>query len=223
MVGLRPLLLLLGALACLPAPTSALPAARNVPGAFDYYVLVLTWGPSYCQGEGRGRGDGQCAARTRHAFLLHGLWPQFERGWPESCPTPKRPWVPDKVIEEMRDIMPSKSLMIHEYRVHGTCSGLDPAQYFGVARELYERVTIPQSFAAGETGNLDSPDAIQRAFLDANPWLTPEMIAVTCRRDSLLDIRLCFGRDFFPRACGGNEDQKRLCPVAKIAVPPVAP
>ena len=49
------------------------------------------------------------------------------------------------------------------------------------------------------------------------------MIAVTCRRQNLLDIRVCFGRDLFPRACGSNEDQKRLCPVSKITVPPVKP
>jgi len=27
---------------------------------------------------------------------------------------------------------------------HGICSGPDPAQYFGVARELYERVKVPE-------------------------------------------------------------------------------
>ena len=30
-------------------------------------------------------------------------------------------------------------------------------------------------------------------------------------------------RDLFPRACGANEDQKRLCPLNKIGVPPVKP
>ena len=50
------------------------------------------------------------------------------------------------MIEGMRDIMPSKNLMIHEYRAHGTCSGLDPAQYFAVARRLYERVSVRPGF-----------------------------------------------------------------------------
>ena len=129
--------------------------------------------------------------------------------------------MPDKVIEEMRGIMPSKSLVIHEYRTHGTCSGLEPAQYFGVARELYERVAVPPKLM--EPAGKASPQEIERAFVDANPWLTPEMIAVTCRSQNLLDIRVCFGRDLFPRACGSNEDQKRLCPVSKITVPPVKP
>ena len=66
---------------------------RNTPGAFDYYVLVLSWSPSYCRSEGRERNDGQCSIKP-HAFMLHGLWPQYEKGWPEDCPNGKRPWVP---------------------------------------------------------------------------------------------------------------------------------
>jgi len=155
--------------------------------------------------------------------LFRSLWPQFDQGWPENCPIGKRPWVPDSVIREMRDIMPSRNLVIHEYRVHGTCSGLAPAQYFGVARKLYERIKVPARFLSPGNERLDSPYEIEHEFLDANPWLRPEMIAVTCRRANLLDIRVCFGRDFFPRACGINEDEKRLCPVVRITVPPVAP
>ena len=223
MSDLRRALSFLFVLACLFRQRAAWSAERNKPGAFDYYVLVLSWMPSYCRTEGRDRKDGQCEASKPHAFRLHGLWPQYDKGWPESCFIGKRPWVPAKLIEEMRDIMPSKTLIIHEYRVHGTCSGLEPAQYFGVARQLYERVSVPLRFLANDADRLASPDEIEREFLAANPWLEPDMISVTCRRANLLDIRVCFGRDLFPRACGVNEDQKRLCPAANIAVPPVKP
>jgi len=223
MSALRRALPLLIAVAGLLTEGGAWSAERNEPGEFDYYVLVLSWMPSYCRGEGRDRKDGQCEASKPRAFLLHGLWPQYEKGWPEDCPLGRRPWVPGRVIEEMRDIMPSKNLIIHEYRVHGTCSGLDPAQYFGVARELYERVSVPVSFLAPDADRLVSPDEIEREFLGANLWLKPEMISVTCRGANLLDIRVCFGRDLFPRSCGVNEDQRQLCPAGKIAVPPVTP
>jgi ribonuclease T2 len=212
--------LALSALAFLLALPQAWASQPNQPGSFDYYVLVLSWMPTHCRGEGRG--SRECDASS-HAFLLHGLWPQYEKGWPENCPIGKRPWVPSKLIDEIRDIMPSKNLIIHEYRVHGTCSGLEPAQYFGVARELYERVRVPAALLDRPASEALSPEAIEQSFLKANPWLTPEMIAVTCRRKNLLDIRVCFGRDLFPRACGVNEDQKRLCPLSKIAVPPVKP
>ena len=223
MSGLRRALPFLIVLACLFTQRAAWSAERNKPGAFDYYVLVLSWMPSYCRTEGRDRKDGQCQASKPRAFRLHGLWPQYDKGWPESCFIGKRPWVPAKLIEEMRDIMPSKSLIIHEYRVHGTCSGLEPAQYFGVARQLYERVSVPLRFLAPDADRLASPDEIEREFLAANSWLEPDMISVTCRRASLLDIRVCFGRDLFPRSCGVNEDQKRLCPAGQMTVPPVTP
>jgi ribonuclease T2 len=223
MPDLRRTLLILSAIAFLLAPLRAWANQPNQPGRFDYYVLVLTWMPTYCRSEGRGRRDAQCDSRKSHAFLLHGLWPQYDKGWPENCPIGKRPWVPAKVIDEMRDIMPSKGLIIHEYRVHGTCSGLDPVEYFGVARELFERLSVPPRLLGPEADHLDTPDEIKSAFLAANAWLKPEMIAVTCRRRNLLDIRVCFGRDLFPRACGVNEVQKRLCPSDKIAIPPVTP
>jgi ribonuclease T2 len=196
---------------------------RNKPGEFDYYALVLGWAPSYCRSEGRLRKDAECDAAKPRAFVLHGLWPQYDKGWPEDCPTPKRLWVPSQVIEEMRDIMPSKGLVIHEYRTHGTCSGLEPAQYFNVARELYERVSVPASLLASDSERILSADEIESEFASANPWLKPEMMSVSCRGEDLLDVRVCFGRDLFPRRCGTNESEKRLCPSSKIAVPPVAP
>jgi len=219
MSGLKGPLPLVAVLACLLAQGGAWSGPGNQPGAFDYYVLVLGWTPSYCRGEGRDRRDPLCDTSKSQVFLLHGLWPQYEKGWPVDCHTAKHPWVPEQVIEEMRDIMPSKNLVIHEYRTHGTCSGLNPARYFGAARALYERVTVPPGFLAADADRLTSPEEIERAFLGANPWLKPDMISVSCRGANLLDIRVCFGRDLVPRSCGINEDQKRLCSAPRISVP----
>jgi ribonuclease I len=90
-----------------------------------------------------------------------------------------------------------------------------------VARELYERIKIPPRFAAPEAQHTLSPDEIERAFLDANAWLAPEMMSVTCRSENLLDVRVCFSRDLLPRPCGANEEQRRLCRADKIGIPPV--
>ena len=135
------------ALVSLTGASGATGAERNTPGAFDYYALVLSWIPSYCRGEGKGRKDKQCDGTKPHAFLLHGLWPQHEIGWPLDCRTVKRPWVPESVIAEMGDIMPSKNLVIHEYRAHGTCSGLEPKEYFAAARALYEASAFRRPFS----------------------------------------------------------------------------
>jgi ribonuclease T2 len=207
------------ALAVLSATGSVSGAERNTPGAFDYYALVLSWNPSYCRDEGRDRKDRQCDLSKSYGFLLHGLWPQYEVGWPNDCPTGGRPFVPQSVITEMSDIMPSRNLVIHEYRSHGTCSGLAPRQYFAVARELYQRISVPARFAAAEANTIASPEDIEAAFVGANPWLKPKMISVTCRNARLFDVRICFDRNLVPRACTVNEDQGRLCPLPKITVP----
>jgi ribonuclease T2 len=188
-------------------------------GQFDYYVLVLGWSPTYCAAEGRARHDQACRAPRDRAFTLHGLWPQYERGWPQDCDIGKRPWVPQRVIEAMRDIMPSKNLVIHEYREHGTCSGLPPSEYFGVARDLYQRISVPPRFAETEGRLILSPEEIETDFLEANPWLDASMISVTCRDQALLDVRVCFGRDLRPRSCGPNEAH-RDCRLSRMTVPP---
>jgi hypothetical protein len=81
-------------------------------------------------------------------------------------------------------------------------------------------VKVPESLSASDSTKSLSVDEIETAFESSNPWLKPEMIAVSCRGENLLDVRICFGRDLFPRACGANEDEPRLCRINKIAVPP---
>ena len=195
-------------------------ASRDAqPGAFDYYVLVLSWSPTYCLAKGNRRRDPQCDTKRSQDFVLHGLWPQYANGWPEDCYAGKRPWVPSEVIDGMRDIMPSKSLIIHEYTAHGTCSGLSPKKYFANARTLYDRVSVPASYDDPETQRFLSPETIETEFLAANSWLQPDMIAVTCQQGNLRDVRLCFDRDLRPRACSANIDQGRQCRAGRITVP----
>ena len=62
---------------------------QNQPGQFDFYVLSLSWSPSFCEAAGE-RGtppQQQCGARP-YSFVVHGLWPQYERGFPEFCQQP---------------------------------------------------------------------------------------------------------------------------------------
>jgi ribonuclease T2 len=208
------------ALISLLACASCDSAEPSQPGEFDYYTLVLSWSPTYCTLEGRRRRDAQCTDGHERAFTLHGLWPQYEKGWPQDCRLPHRPYVPESVIREMRDIMPGRGLVIHEYRAHGTCSGLSPEQYFATSRELYDKIAVPPSFRENDQALHLSLANIETDFLEANPWLKPEMIAISCRDGQLLDIRVCFDRELAPRACGANEDQRKLCKLDKVKVPP---
>lgn len=198
-------------------------AQRNgEAGQFDYYALVLNWSPSYCANEGRHRrGEPQCRGDRPYHFILHGLWPQYERGWPQNCPTAQRPWVPEELITKMLDIMPSKRLIIHEYRKHGTCSGLTPEEYFRVSRQLFDQIKIPERFQNPQDYVTLSPGDVEKAFLEANPQIEPEMISVACKGRNLGDLRICFGRDLKLRDCGVNENQQKLCSSERIVMPPV--
>ena len=143
---------------------------RNVAGQFDYYALVLSWSPTYCAEKGDSdrmqcnRSDGR-----RYSFVLHGLWPQYERGYPSECQLPRRPFVPEPVIDSMLDIMPSRGLVIHEYRTHGTCSGLDPERYFSTAHRLFDSIKIPERFRNPIQSQTVSPSDVRNEFLRANP------------------------------------------------------
>ena len=193
------------------------------PGVFDYYLLSLSWSPTYCAGLRDGRRDPQCEGRP-YAFVLHGLWPQRERGWPQDCRSPDHGWVPAPTAERMLDIMPSKNLVFHEYRTHGTCSGLGVDGYFDLARRLYEKVKIPRRFVSLTDDRFTiAPGELVREFLSANPQLKPDMIAVQCggAGNRLKEVRVCFDKGGNFRSCGGNEDQAKLCSADRMYVPPV--
>jgi ribonuclease T2 len=196
---------------------------RNVPGQFDYYALVLSWSPTYCSDEGRDD-DTQCNRRDgrRYSFVLHGLWPQYESGYPSNCRLPRRPFVPDPVIGSMLDIMPSRGLVIHEYRTHGTCSEMDPAQYFATAHRLFDGITIPDRFRNPFESQITSAADVEREFLRANPDFRSDMITVVCggAGGSLKEVRFCLSKEGKPRACGQNETRRNLCTANQVFIPP---
>jgi ribonuclease T2 len=199
---------------------------RDAPGEFDYYALALSWSPTFCAETGDRRGDAQCETRRERpfAFVLHGLWPQHERGWPQDCKSSDRGWVPGPVADGMLDIMPSKKLVFHEYRKHGTCSGLGVDGYFKLSRLLYEKVKIPPRFdrVVDDRMTVGVAELIGE-FQAANPGLKPDMLAVTCggAGNRLKEIRICFTKTGEFRSCGHNENQRRLCSADRMYVPPV--
>jgi ribonuclease T2 len=204
---------------------SAAESGRNIAGEFDYYTLVMSWSPTHCSTDEGERDAQQCGRRDgrRYAFVLHGLWPQYETGYPESCRIKMRPYVPQDVIDGMLDIMPNSRLVIHEYRTHGTCSGLDPRGYYEASRRLFDKVNIPSRFINPFESQFVTPDDFVSELIDANDGLTADMVAVTCGGpgNRLRDVRVCFTRSGEFRACGSNEEQGRLCRAARLHVPPV--
>jgi ribonuclease T2 len=190
---------------------------RGEPGQFDFYVLALSWSPTYCETSGR-RGDPtQCGGRP-FAFVVHGLWPQFERGYPEFCQR-DAPRIPDALLNSMLDLMPSRQLVIHQWRKHGTCSGQSTDGYFALLRRARARVTIPESFRRLDDYRLVSPNEVETAFIAANPGLDRDMIAVDCDRRYLREVRICLSRELSFRSC--PDVDRRACREPQIVMPPI--
>jgi len=200
-----------------PTPTADRPAVALGTG-FDFYVLSLSWSPSYCEAEGGEANRQQCAMGRPYAFVVHGLWPQYERGYPEDCRTDQRD-VPNDTLRTLYDIMPASGLIRHEWRKHGSCSGLSQDDYFKVLRQARERVTIPSEFNRLENYRTIDPDDAERAFLQANRSLPADGIAVTCDRRYLREVRICMNKDLSFRPC--EEVDRNSCRRDKVVMPPV--
>lgn len=184
-------------------------------GEFDFYVLALSWSPSYCAKSGD-RSPMQCGGPKPFAFVTHGLWPQYERGFPSDCRVTGRE--PTRAqVDGILDLMPSPGLVRHEWRKHGTCSGLVPKDYFDTIRDATDKVKIPDAYRLAEQDRDISPAEIERAFIDANPGLRPAMIAVQCRDRALEEVRICMSRDLAFRPCA--EVDRRACRSDTISMP----
>ncbi|WP_299286363.1 ribonuclease T2 [uncultured Tateyamaria sp.] len=187
-------------------------------GVFDYYVLSLSWSPNWCAYEGDARGSDQCDARHDHGWIMHGLWPQFHRGYPSYCPTSERP--PSRgMTAEMADIMGTSGLAWHQWKKHGVCSGLSAADYYAVSRDAYARVVRPPVFRKlGDTVRLPA-SVVQDAFLQSNPTMEPDGITITCREGHIQEARICLSRDLEPVPCG--QDVVRDCTLQNALFAPV--
>lgn len=187
----------------------------GTPGEFDFYVLALSWSPHYCEAQGDSRGSSQCEPGRNLGFVVHGLWPQYDRGYPSNCGGNR--FVPRYALDEAKGVFPEEGLARHEWRQHGTCSGLAPTEYFRAARAARDKVRIPEAMAALDHDSRTTPQAIERAFSEANPGLRPDMMSVQCSRGALKEVRICLTRDLraFTRC---PEIDRRACRFGPIRV-----
>lgn len=171
---------------------------RDVAGVFDYYVLSLSWSPEYCATTRRD-GEPQCA--RPYAFVAHGLWPQHERGWPEDCGGER---VPEATIARLLPIMPSRPLIIHEWRKHGSCSGLGAERYFRTVEQAWHRVRIPDRYRQLATPLTVPTRRLRADLLAANPDWRSDGLVLICNGRHLKEARLCLDRELEPRRCGAS-------------------
>jgi ribonuclease T2 len=196
---------------------------QSTPGEFDFYVLSLSWSPSFCEaaserdnGNG-GRSSAQCGGRP-FSFVVHGLWPQYEHGFPDYCQRPS-PRLDRNIMTSMLDLMPAPGLIFNEWDKHGTCSGLGARAYFETIRKARSAVKIPPEFLELSAPKTVAPAEIEDAFIKVNPGLSNSAIAVTCDRTRLSEVRICLSKDLQFRAC--EEIDRRACRRDQVVMPPM--
>lgn len=183
------------------AVPSGAPEARAGTAPFDFWVLALSWSPTHCEDPDMAARDRmQCAGPRPFGFVVHGLWPQYERGYPRLCESAERgPTAPE--VSAMLDLMPARPLVRNQWERHGTCSGLSATDYFAEVRAAAARVAIPDGWAQRQAWTSVSPQEVERAFIAANPGLRADGVAVQARGRRLREVRVCLARDLSFRAC----------------------
>lgn len=192
---------------------------QRAPGDFDFYVLSLSWSSGFCETAAAARAHGQCDAGANQGFVVHGLWPQYEHGFPSECSPAAR--FPSRIaLQGAQGLYPDEGLARHEWQKHGTCSGKSPTDYFADVRGARDSLVIPPPFVAAKEKQIWTPVDITRAFIAANPRLRPGMLGVACRKGVLQEVRICFSKDLREfRSC--PEISHQGCHTREVSVPPV--
>lgn len=193
-------------------------SAQSRPGEFDYYLLSLSWSPEYCAGPGGARDRIQCGEGRRYGFVVHGLWPQYERGYPQSCDPSARP-VPESLVTSMLPLMPSAKLIQHEWERHGTCSGAGVNDYFRTIQRAFAAVKIPDDFRGPVRDIEVRPAEVKEKFARANPSFPPAAFRIQCGGRYLSEMRVCMTKDLKGRAC--SSDVRDNCRAPSIIMRPV--
>jgi ribonuclease T2 len=191
-------------------------------GQFDFYVLSLSWSPSFCAAAaalnpGSAPPAPECGTHA-YSFIVQGLWPQYESGFPQDCQVPA-PRLNRAIVSSMLDLMPSPRLVFGEWDRHGTCSGLAARNYFDTVRRARGLVTIPAQYDDPQQPLDVTPSVVKDAFIKANPGLPPGGIAVSCDTERLTEVRLCLSKDLKFRAC--PEIVARSCQRQQVRMPAV--
>ena len=149
---------------------------------------------------------------------MHGLWPQYDKGFPEYCEVPA-PRLNRGIVSSMLDLMPAPRLIYNEWDKHGTCSGLAARDYFDTVRKAREAIKIPAQFGDLHEPLSVTPAAVQEAFIKANPGLSAGSMAVECDKKRLTEVRICLSKELQFRDC--SEIARRSCRRDQLVMPPM--
>jgi ribonuclease T2 len=200
-----------------PTPTTG-KRVKDTPGDFDFYVLSLSWSPDYCASSNVDDPQ-QCGLGKKLGFVLHGLWPQYNRGYPADCSTVP---LPKDAQQKFPSLFPSSKLYTHEWDKHGTCSGMKPQDYLSLAKTLKESIAIPTAYRSPAKAFLTTPGQLKADFVSANTAVSAGALAVQCSGSGryLQELRVCLSREGQPIACSQEiqNDAAKSCGNADFLV-----
>jgi ribonuclease T2 len=201
---------LIGALLSLIALLVPSSAKSQQAGKFDYYLLSMSWSPEFCHSH---PASPECSKHL--GLIVHGLWPQYNganRG-PENCGNQPGPANPASLL----DIMPTVSLVEHEWTTHGVCSGLSADDYFGLLRRIFTAFRIPLQLQHPTSQFIIGTASLKHEIEQSNSGLTDSEIALTCAGQYLQGVELCVTKDGKPQPCSGISE----CRGVSLRVPAV--
>lgn len=191
---------------------TAAPRDQGLPGEFDFYVLSLSWSPTFCLTH---PGNEQCTGKG-YGFVLHGLWPQYARGgWPASCAPQSR--LNDEEMDKGAAMFPTRALLKHEWAKHGTCSGLEPLEYLDKTDTALGAVVIPPQLQPFNTPALLQAREIEDLFRESNPRMGNHGLAVICKGKVLSEVRVCLTKELAFTGC--PRSVKSQCRSGDIRIP----
>jgi ribonuclease T2 len=211
------LILALGATIAVARSHAHHESGGDAPGRFDYYLMALSWSPSFCATHADE--TEQCGSKG-FGFVLHGLWPQNRDGsWPQHCPSSGEPDA--ATVDRTLAFMPSRHLIEHEWQTHGSCTGLDAHSYFDLADRAFARIKVPPALTAPRSSPQLSAKDVVEAFIQANPGLGENMLSVDCHDGSeLTEVRVCLSKqDLSPQACSGRV--RNTCRYGALRIPAI--
>jgi ribonuclease T2 len=172
--------------------------APGVAGQFDYYVLSLSWAPTFCETPEHRRAH-ECDPSRYTGFVVHGLWPQRENGRsPEYCGNAP---LDEITLHEALGLMPDAGLVRHEWRAHGTCSALSPSTYFDALEKARHAVQIPPPYRDPQRGLRTRPAMVEQRFAQASKIAQHGAVRAHCAGNKLAEVRFCFTKSLEPRTC----------------------
>jgi ribonuclease T2 len=211
MKRIRPfMLLMIFTLNALAVPPRRHKPSVQSPGQFDYYVLSLSWAPSFCASHS-GDGSAECKVGNHTTFVLHGLWPQAQSGPPPMECAPARP-VAQSIVDRMVRFFPSRGLVQHEWEKHGTCSNLSSADYFGRVEQAFTAVKVPAQFSSLNHDRQFDVKQIEQSFAIANN-APASSFRISCHAGEMVGVEACLSKDLKYQACSASV---RECPASNV-------